>query len=168
MPDTFVKIATVTVGSGGAASISFSSIPSTYTDLCLKWSSRSTNAASSATLLINFNGSGSNFSWKRLRGTGAAADSYEESSVNLYSTSDGATATASTFSNGEMYIPNYSGAAYKSWSVDSVTENNATGAVAVLIAGLWSNTAAINAISFTTDSNFDQYTSMTLYGISKS
>ena len=38
MAVTFTQIASVTVGSGGAASIDFTSIPSTYTDLCIKTS----------------------------------------------------------------------------------------------------------------------------------
>jgi hypothetical protein len=55
-----------------------------------------------------------------------------------------ATATANTFGNTEFYIPNYTSSNYKSFSVDGVTENNATAAFA-LYAGLWSNTAAITS-----------------------
>ena len=169
MADTFVKIATVTVGAGGAASISFSSIPSTYTDLCLKWSVRSTTTGSeSAAQYLTFNGVNTSFSFKRLRGTGSAADSFSESVSTLYGTATAAGATASTFSNGEIYIPNYAGSNNKSYSVDSVTENNATTAIAVMFAGLRTNTDAITSIGFTTDANFAQYSTATLYGIKNS
>jgi TRAP-type mannitol/chloroaromatic compound transport system substrate-binding protein len=168
MPNTYTLIASNTVGSGGASSVTFSSIPSTYTDLALRWSSRSTTTGvESAAQYMTFNGVNTNMAFKRLRGNGATADSYGESTPTLYGTADAAGATASTFSNGEIYIPNYAGTAYKSWSVDSVTENNATTAIAVFFAGLWSNTAAITSIGFTTDANFAQYSSFYLYGISK-
>ena len=56
MPDTFIKIASVTVGSGGASSIDFTSIPSTYTDLVVVHSLRGTNAAVYQQARIQFNG----------------------------------------------------------------------------------------------------------------
>jgi TRAP-type mannitol/chloroaromatic compound transport system substrate-binding protein len=168
MATTFTKIASVSVGSGGAASVSFSSIPSTYTDLALSWSSRSTTTGvESAAQYMTFNGVSTNMSFRRLRGDGSAADSYTESSSTIYGTATAAGATANTFSNGQIYIPNYAGSTNKSWSVDSVTENNATTAIAVFFAGLWANTAAITSIGFTTDANFAQYSTFTLYGISK-
>ena len=75
--------------------------------------------------------------------------------------------TASTFANGEIYIPNYAGSTYKSLSADSVTETNATGAVRAFHATLWSNTAAINQITLTPDAggNFVQYSTAYLYGV---
>ena len=159
------KIATQTL-SAAASTITFSSIPQGYTDLKLVWSSRSTYAsADSAAQYLSFNGLNTNFSFRRLRGTGSAADSYTESASTLYGTADGATATANTFANGELYIPNYAGSTYKSFSVDSVTENNATSAIAVMFAFFWSNTSAITSIGLTTDSNFAQNTTFALYGI---
>jgi len=174
MPDTFVKIATVTVGSGGAASMAFSSIPSTYTDLVVKTSIRSAANAAGVDkwrdISIGFNGAGSNVSItnKVLYGLGNAVGS-----TSATTTSGGAMptadATVSTFSNTEIYIPNYAGSTNKSFSMDFVTENNTTRAVAALVAGLWSNTAAITSITFYPDSgNFAEYSTATLYGISKS
>ena len=58
MANTYTLIASNTVGSGGAASISFSSIPSTYTDLLVKISTRD-NTGSFNDMLLTFNGSGS-------------------------------------------------------------------------------------------------------------
>ena len=170
MPDTFIKIASVTVGSGGAATISFSSIPSTYTDLCLKISGRNTQPSS--ILYLTFNGSSSGYSYRRLYGNGssAASDSASSQSSIAFIAFQVSTYTASTFSSSEVYVPNYAGSNNKSVSIDEVTENNATLSVAALDAGLWANTAAITSITLTPDSsgNFAQYSTATLYGIKNS
>jgi len=169
MAVTHKLIQTVTVSTvGGVASIAFTSIPATYTDLRLVWSTRSTNAATSNAMYMSFNTLTTNFSFRRLRGTGTAADSYSEASSTLYNGAVGANATASVFSNGELYVYNYAGSTNKSFSADFVAEDNATAGIQACFAGLWSNTAAINGISFTTDSNFAQYSSASLYGILKS
>ncbi len=74
-----------------------------------------------------------------------------------------------TFANGEIYIPNYTASVNKSVSIDSVTENNATSAIAALDAGLWANTAAITSINLNgNNGNFVQYSTAYLYGIVKS
>lgn len=165
MANTFELIASSTVGSGGAASVSFTSIPSTYTDLCLKMSLRSDFATIGDTLYLELNGSAINFSSRYLRGSGSAADSSVLNQFAGYA--DGANETASTFSNIDLYIPNYAGSNNKSYSVDSVDENNATTAYQVLIAGLWSNTAAINqvTIKLNTGRNFVQHSTAYLYGV---
>ena len=167
MPDTFVKIATVTVGSGGATSLEFSSIPSTYTDLCIKLSPRSTNSSATYGATIQFNSSTSNFSYRALYGNGSSAGSYSDTATWLGEV-PAATSTSNTFGNVEIYIPNYAGSTYKSFSIDNVGENNATAARADLIAELWSNTAAITNIKVESAVNFAQYSTATLYGISKS
>jgi hypothetical protein len=167
MPNTFVKIASVTVGSGGAASIAFTSIPSTYTDLVVKISSR--NTSSGDWFHLNFNGSTANFSGRQLFGTGGGAFSYTKTDGTEAFLNNNSSTTASTFSNSEIYIPNYAGSANKSFSIDSVTENNGTTAYAVLYAGLWSNTSAITSLTFTPNANtLTQYSTATLYGIKNS
>jgi hypothetical protein len=164
---TYIQIATVSVTAGGGqAAIDFTSIPSTYTDLILKVSARITGATDFATLSIAFNGSTSNFTSRLLQGDGSSAVS--AGLTNFSGGVGGTLLTASTFNNVEIYIPNYAGSTNKSFSSDSVVENNATAARDTLIAGLWSQTAAINQVTFTSSSNFAQYTTATLYGISKS
>jgi hypothetical protein len=169
MPNTFIKIATVTVGAGGAASMAFSSIPSTYTDLCVKISARTNRTNIADSILASLNGSSSNFSWRIIEGDGASAYS-ANSTTGLVGIATGANATANTFSNVEFYIPNYAGSTNKSISSDAVMEQNTTTSYLDLIANLWSNTAAINSITLTSSNsaNFVQYTTATLYGISKS
>jgi hypothetical protein len=167
MPNTFELIASSTVGVLGATSIDFSSIPSTYTDLCFKISARITRVGQVTDILnISFNGTSTNESSRRLEGNGSSVSSASNSLLLAYqaSTTD---ATASTFGNGELYIPNYAGSAFKSASNDGVSENNGSTAFAGLVANLWSNTAAINQVTFTPDggTNFVQYSTIYLYGV---
>ena len=167
MANTYVKIASATVGAGGAASIDFTSIPSTYTDLCVKLSARST-AASNDLMSILLNSSISNFTYKILYGQGTTAGSIG-GSTGLIAWVDISTDTANTFGNAEIYIPNYAGSNNKSFSVDAVTENNDTPADKSFAAMLWSNSAAITSVGFTPDSGtFVQYSTATLYGIKNS
>lgn len=170
MPNTFELIASTTVGVLGAASIDFTSISGSYTDLCLKVSARNDAVTTVGGLWIQFNGANSNLSSRVLFGTGSAAGSFTD--TNIFAYSDAATATASTFSNIEYYIPNYSGSANKSVSVDSTMENNATASSMALTAGLWSQTAAITSIKLQTFNNsnsalanFVQYSTAYLYGV---
>ena len=161
---TYVAIATVTVGSGGAANIEFTSIPATYTDLLIKISARNETAGNSG-IFIQFNGSTSNFTNKYLEANGSTV--YSGSFARYLGTEVAAGQTANTFSNGEVYIPNYVGSNNKSFSADDVSENNATQAYATLTAGLWSNSSAITSIKLTLVGveEFNQYSTATLYGI---
>jgi hypothetical protein len=167
MANTFIKIASATVGSGGASSIDFTSIPSTYTDLVIYFSPRSTNVSAIYGATIQFNSSSSNFSYRALYGNGSVAGSYLDTASWLGEV-PAASSTSNTFGNVSIYIPNYSGSTNKSFSIDNVGENNATAARADLIAELWSNTAAINSVKLQSAVNFAQYSTATLYGIKNS
>jgi hypothetical protein len=168
MANTYTLIASNTVGSGGASSIDFTSIPSTYTDLCLKVSTRQSSATIDGILYISFNGSTSSFTNKYLEGLGSGSPS-SGALARFSGVSTGASATSNTFANNDIYIPNYAGSNNKSFSSDAVTENNATAADAYLLANLWSNTAAINQITLTPLSGtFVQYSTAYLYGIKNS
>lgn len=173
MANTFELIQATTVGAGGQASIDFTVIPSTYTDLCVKVSARSTaTGTADAGLKLNFNGNTSSYSHRYLIGAGSGTPSsgtnaYSVGSAAIYAgTVDASSATSSTFSNIEIYVPNYAGSAYKSVNIDSVDEDNSTTAYAALIAGLWSNTAAITGVNLNlTSGTFAQYTTAYLYGV---
>jgi hypothetical protein len=164
MANTYVKIASVSVGALGSTSIDFTSIPATYTDLCLKFSTRYSLDLNTFDLKIN--GVTTSQTARRVLGSGSAASSSTYTEVQTNPSGS----TASTFGNGEIYFPNYAGSSNKSISIDVVSENNATLAYSILEAWLWSSTAAITSISLTARSvaNFVQYSSATLYGISKS
>jgi hypothetical protein len=167
MAFTFSKLATVSVGSGGAATISFLNIPQNYKDLVIKLSNRTTIAAIYASDSFTLNSSTTGYSFKILSGNGASASSASGTGGNFgYIDGDGASATANTFGNVEIYIPNYTSSNNKSISVDAINENNATTAYATLSANLWSSPTAISSIIFTANgSSYAQYTTATLYGI---
>ena len=164
-------ITSVTVGSGGAASVTLpatGTIPQTYTDLKVVVSSRSARGGGQVSdgVAIQFNGSTSNLSMRYLDGNGSAASSSTDTAIWTRTSASGA--TASTFGNAEFYIPNYTSSNFKSVSVDGVSENNATSAFAMLSAGLWSNTAAITSIRLVSINaeNFVEGSTFYLYGIS--
>jgi hypothetical protein len=163
MANTYTLISSVTVGSGGANSIDFTSIPSTYTDLVLKVSVRdaSNNYGS---YQMRFNNSSTNYSGKWLYGEGSGAYSNNAFGIAITTTDQ----TANVFVSTDIYIPNYTSSNYKSASIDNVTENNATTAYAHLTPFLWSDTSAINRITlgFMGSDNFAQYSTAYLYGIS--
>ena len=165
---TMTLIASNTVGSGGVASVTFSSIPQTYTDLKIVVSARSTSTTIG--LQLEPNGSTSNITTKNLEGNGSSVSSY--SSTNIVGYLVLSSATANTFGNTEIYIPNYTSSNYKSVSSDSVNENNGTSAYSVLTAWLWSSTSVITSLTLQTDNpstnSFAQYSSFSLYGISNS
>jgi hypothetical protein len=170
---TMTLIASNTAGSGGVSSVTFSSIPATYTDLIVKGSVRSNYAAVNDNINVTFNGSSTAvYSSRYLAGNGASASSASTSAQGaIYgSQTDGNTATASTFGNYELYIPNYTSATNKSTSEDSVGENNAATALSALNAGLWANTAAITSVTLTPGSGtlWLQYSTFYLYGIKNS
>ena len=169
MANTYVAIATTTVGSGGAAEIEFTSIPATYTDLVVKVSGRASTTTTGCD--ITFNGTTSGYTNRRLYGTGSATASDSAGTTYISNTMlVDSSYTASTFGNGEIYIPNYAGSNNKSVSVDGVTENNATTALSMLTAGLLSNSAAITSIKLEVSGggNFVQHSTATLYGIKNS
>jgi hypothetical protein len=171
MANTYTLIASSTVGSGGAANISFGSIPQTYTDLCIKLSLRESTAGDYVRLAMNINTTAGGVTGKMLYGNGSSALSTD---ITLYSTVawgvDRYSATANTFSNVDIYIPKYTSSNYKSFSIDAVEENNATASLMSLSAGLWSYTDAITTLTFTPDTRtgFAQYSTAYLYGIKSS
>jgi hypothetical protein len=170
---TLTLIASNTVGSGGASSVTFSSIPQTYTDLKVIISARSNRSNVYDGVYATFNSITSGYTDKLLYGTGSSAGSSSPTSTTsaFFGDTDAASTTGNTFSNQEIYIPNYTSSNPKSYSIDSVQENNATTAYAEMDAGLWTYTGnpAINNITLSLGAgNFVQYSDFYLYGISNS
>jgi hypothetical protein len=169
MANTFELIASSTVGSGGAADIEFTSIPSAFTDLVLKLSLRDDQSGNWGNVRIQFAGITSGvYSERTVYGTGSGAASFSNSSQAFNATvyDNQATSTSSTFGNAEVYIPNAASSNNKSFSTDSVTENNATSAIAILGAGLMANTSAVSSIKiYTVSGLFVQHSTAYLYGV---
>jgi len=158
-------IETVTVGSGGQASIVFDVIPADYTDLKFAFSGRLSGSVNWQAVRVRFNSNASGYSQRFLYGNSGTVESTSRSDDFAFYV-QGANATANTFSNSEIYIPNYASSANKSFSVDYVNENNSTTNLIGISASLWSNTAAITSISLIPEAgNFVEHSTATLYGI---
>jgi hypothetical protein len=169
MPNTYTLLETITVGAAGASSVTFNSIPQTgYTDLVVKVSARATAGGNFASLVIAPNGATTNYTLRWLGDAGGGAVSYTQAAFGVnhlfYVPASGA--TANTFGNGEITIPNYTSSSFKSLSADGANENNASAIYQGISSGLWSSTAAITSLTFTTGGSFVQHTTFSLYGVS--
>ena len=162
-----VKLSTVTVGSGGASTIDFTSIPQTYTDLKIVLSARSTTSDSTNPYkyaTISFNGNTTSRISRWLAGSGSGVSGSNDTTI--YTWVAGHNATTSVFGNAEINIPNYTSSTNKSVSVDTVIENNSTASYLNILSGLWSNTSAITQVTITLNTgSFVQYSTATLYGV---
>jgi hypothetical protein len=162
---TYTLIAHTELGSA-ASSITFSSIPATFTDLLIVCSLRSD--ASPGVVWQGVNVGINDFATaptrRNLFGTGSATGSDSTDGFHFFGAS--AQATASTFGNTSLYFPNYLSSNAKSFSIDSVGENNATAALQVIAAGLWNVSSAISTIRLlSTSGSWVIGSSATLYGI---
>jgi len=118
---TYTLIASNTVGSTPVTSVTLSSIPSTYTDLLVKFSTRNNdNVNSFAHIGMRFNGdTGTNYNYVILRGDGSGAISAAGTIAQVAGgLGNGNASTANTFGSGEFYIPNYAGSNVKSLSLE--------------------------------------------------
>jgi hypothetical protein len=174
MANTYTLIGSNTVGAGGASSVTFSSIPQTYTDLIVQISARTSVTSDSDPMFIRFNGSTSSYNTHTLFADGTSV-SFSTTPAGITTAiwcgaAAGATATANTFASANYYIPNYTSSSYKSVSSEGVNENNAaTDNYLTLTTGSWSSTAAITSITLQCNNQpFVQYSSFYLYGIKNS
>jgi hypothetical protein len=164
--NSYESISTVTVGAGGSSSITFSSIPSTYTHLQIRASYQDTSASGIQSQTFRFNGdSAANYNWHYIFGDGASATA-------------GSSVSASSIFGGQIITPNNSSFAtsiidildykdtnkYKTTRGLAGNDQNGSGRV-LFISGSWRSTSAITSIVFSTAANFAQYSSFALYGI---
>jgi hypothetical protein len=163
-PTSFESIATVS-GTGSSGTISFSSIPATYTHLQIRIYAKNSSATSLYSRLNT--DTGSNYAWHRLAGSGAAASAGSGSTqtrmvvsgfINDISTSNPYVAIIDIldYANTNKYT-----------TIRTLTgqDNNGSGEVA-LSSGLWQNTAAVNAIEiYAGGGNFGTESRFALYGI---
>ena len=163
------------VPSGGQQGITFDNIPQDGTDLCIMFSARSTtNTGTSDLLVMRFNDDSTTYATRTLQDvTGTVSSVSNPASVTNYA-SVGYMAQAnwtnsSVFSNNSIYIPNYAGTTAKSISSDMVVlDSDADPRLAWIAASSWDGTTGITKIVFfPLSNNFAQYTSATLYKITK-
>jgi hypothetical protein len=161
----YESIATVTVGSGGAANVEFTSIPGTYTHLQVRGIARTDAAVSLGSWRIQFNGdTGANYKGHYLYGDGSAVGSGGASYIQV-GIESGASATASIFGAGVLDILDYANT-NKNTVTRSISGTDLNGSGEFdLLSGLWLNTAAVTSIKlFPATGNFVQYSHFALYG----
>lgn len=165
MPATYEPIATTTLGSA-ASSITFSSIPGTYTDLRLVMTYTATNGANG---WFRFNSdTGGNYSLTMLHGSGSSANSYRmtnETRLDVVQSLGTGNSTAIALINLDIF--SYAGSTNKTILSEVNADNNGAGNITRSV-GLWRNTSAINTITILLSSgNYSTGTTATLYGILK-
>ena len=169
VPTSYESIATTTVGGGGSATVTFSSIPATYKHLQIRSIGRTTQSATDSFIEIEMNSdTGSNYSYHLLQGDGSSAvTGVLSSQTKAYARNfTAANAGASNFGAIIIDVLDYANTnKYKTIRNLGGTDNNGSGTIN-LTSGLWMSTSAITSIKFTPESgNFAQYSQFALYGI---
>jgi hypothetical protein len=164
MATTYDKIATTTLSSA-TATITFSSIASTYTDLRFSLSVITANAGNQIFMRFNSD-TGSNYSRVGLYGDGSSAGSFAVANQTyIFLNSNGLSTTIPSFYTVDVF--SYAGSTFKTSLITSSEDRNGSGSTIQQV-GLWRSTSAINNVSFTTDTgNWAAGTTATLYGILK-
>lgn len=171
----FESISTVTVGSGGSSTITFSSIPSTYKHLQIRGFAQCNRATyGTDDLNVRFNSdTGSNYAWHRLYGTGTAAEAGAFPNSNIMQIIAGTgTGNGNTFAATVIDILDYANTS-KNKTMRTLSGDDLNGTVAgyggyaAMSSGVWFSTAAISTITIVvnTGASFNQHTSFALYGI---
>ena len=165
VPSDYESIATVSVGSGGSASAEFTSIPSTYQHLEIRWIAK---AASGTRLRLQINSdTATNYSTHLLIGDGSATASFAGANEPKIAISAATSGTSGVFCAGIVSILDYKDTnKYKTVRTLSGIDNNGPGGEIALNSGAWRSTSAVTSLKFYWDSgNLDQYSSFALYGI---
>jgi hypothetical protein len=167
-------IETRTISTTGISQIVFSDIPQIYDDLKIFASIRTTPTAYREDGVgIRFNSDAStNYSsttkqWSGGSGWGSFRQQNETTGQAGLGVTSSAANTANTFAANEIYIPEYRVSKNKQYLCQALNESNTTDILARFFAGLWRNTAAINAISISS-AQYAVGTTFYLYGIKRS
>jgi len=166
---SYESIATVTVGSGGAASAEFTSIPGTYSHLQLRFIAQDNRGTfNNSELSIRFNSdTGTNYRAHYLVGDGSSASAADNGNINYMPANVTATAAGSIFSATIIDILDYANTnKYTTSRVLDSRELNGSGAI-FLRSYLWMNTNAITSIKIESNlgSALNQHSHFALYGI---
>jgi len=168
---SFESIATVSVDSGGASNVEFTSIPGTYKHLQIRGISRNTGGGSDDDgILLTFNSdTGSNYANHILKGNGTSATAGAGASATSISTGLGArdAATAGIYGAFVADILDYANTnKYKTLRSLNGVEFNTSNGVISLKSGLWQSNSAVTSIKLVPENaNFKQYSHFALYGI---
>jgi hypothetical protein len=165
----FESIATVSVGSGGAANVEFTSIPSTYSHLQIRAFARSTRTEVQDYMDVRLNNdSGANYSYHFLQGDGSVTQAGGSVSLNQAYSSyiAGGNSTSGVFGVNILDILDYSSTnKNKTFRFLGGFDNNGSGRIAMM-SDLWMNTNAVTSVKLSPSTgSFSQYSQFALYGI---
>lgn len=173
MPNTYTLISTLEATSGVVSGFDFTSIPQTYTDLVILMCARAVN--DNTNIKVTFNGSSTAVYYvtylQNSSQSVGSGDQNTQTNILFSGTNAGVSATASTFGNTRIYIPQYANTSFnKQLTMDSTNPNNAsTFCASDLDSASWLNTSAINQITIIPNTgNFERYSVASLYGIKNS
>jgi hypothetical protein len=161
---SYESIATVTVGSGGQNGVTFSSIPSTYKHLQIRYTARTSGSQNT---VLTFNGDGASnysthfvFGQGSIMGTGAIAN-------NTYIYTDVLTGSSTGYNGVIVDILDYTSTTkHKTVKSFSGQDLNGTAAYVWLASGAWYNSStAISSLTLNCGTTYNQYSSFALYGI---
>jgi len=170
MPLAYTALSKLTTTSA-VASISFTSIPGTYTDLSLFISGRSTRTNANVDAVnVGFNGSYANFYGLRFGWNGSAVfgGAFTDNYIGVCTTD--AASTSAIWGNTWIYIPSYAGSTVKTAFADGTSEDQTATADHQIASLYWSQTSAITEINLKpqSGSNWVAGTKAILYGIKNS
>jgi hypothetical protein len=171
--NTFTFISSNVLGTS-TASVTFSAIPSTFTDLLLRYSFRENSASAIGSVFVTFNGDSSAlYSRTRLRldnSNPRVSESSRSSSATGFSVLGIANSgTANTFSSNQLYMANYTGTTNKPFSTfDTALNNSDTSNDLSVLAGLYRSSSAITSITIEGSASLLSGSSFYLYGIKNS
>jgi|LakMenEpi03Aug12_release.lakeMendotaPanAssembly.Ray.scaffolds.fasta_scaffold12299_5 hypothetical protein len=172
IPNDYEPIATTTV-STATSTVTFSSIPSTYKHLQIRYIARSARTTDNgATMLTRFNSdTGNNYAYHIVYGNSASMSAYNGSTTNVmrsYSVSSSSSSNTLIYGVGIIDILDYANTSrYKTLRHLGGYDRNLLGEVN-LASGLWQSTNAISTITFTLSeatANYETNSSFALYGI---
>lgn len=167
MAATYEKIQSITLGSS-ASSVTFSSIPATYTDLRIVMNYRANTSIAGSSIQFNGN-TASNYSETFIRGNGSAASSsrFTNSTYLQVGWQGWATTTIPQFCTVDIF--SYAGSTFKTVVGEDNADRNGAGEVVRFVA-LWRSTSAITSIVINENAGGGNYaagSTFTLYGILK-
>jgi hypothetical protein len=175
VPGTYESIATVTVGSGGSATVSFTSIPADYVHLQIRGIAKSARAGSARNdLIIKLNGSSTTYAHHQLYGDGASAAALGTSSttqgllgINCVPSSGYTSQFGVVVADILDYLSTNKNKTIRSLAG---TDNNGAGFISLSSALWYATPVAVTSIDLTVDGahNFEQYSQFALYGIKDS
>jgi hypothetical protein len=162
MPSTYTPIATTTLGSGSAG-VTFSSIPSTYTDLILVSVALRDGGGGGDPVKAQFNSdTGNNYSFTQVYGNGSSAASGAASNNNYAFAGVAGDTSGTAWVSNIFQVMNY---ANTTTNKTTLNRNNDLGSYVGATVSTWRSTSAISSIYLFTTSGFKSGSTFTLYGV---